>query len=135
MGVLPLDPLKVIDKLFAPRYRTLSAKTDTIISFGEHKQFKDYLIKPKRVFNEKLVLDEEDNIQHIIASLSLYGETNQSNIVRKLSSAGHESLTKQALWEMNSALMSQHLLHTISDVNLRQAIQAGLCRGVRPIIS
>jgi len=27
--------LNVIDKLFAPRYRTLSAKTETIISFGE----------------------------------------------------------------------------------------------------
>lgn len=86
------------------------------------------MIKPKSIFNEKLVLNEEDNIQHIIASL-LSGEANQSNIVRKLSSAGHESLTKQALWEMNNALMSQHLLHTISDVNMRKAIPAGLCRG------
>ena len=120
--------LNVLDKVFVPRYRNLSAKTESIISFSNPKQFKDYLIRPRHAFNEKLVLDEEENIQHIIASL-LSGEANQSNIVRKLSSEGHASRTKQALWEMNSALMTQHLLHTISDVSLRQAIQAGLCRG------
>ena len=120
--------LNIIEKLYVPRYRDLSSKTETIISFGDHKQFDNYLIKPQRSFNEKLVLDEEDNIKHIIASL-LSGEANQSNIVRKLSSEGHASRTKQALWEMNNALMTKHLLLTISDVNFRQAIQAGLCRG------
>ena len=120
--------LNVIEKLFVPRYRDLSSKTESIISFGDHTQFENYLIKPQRSFNEKLVLDEEDNIKHIIASL-LSGEANQSNIVRKLSSEGHASRTKRALWEINNALMTKHLLLTISDVNLRQAIQAGLCRG------
>jgi TnpA family transposase len=120
--------LHTIDKLFAPRYRSLSAKTQSIISCGELAQFNDLLIKPNRVFNEKLVRDEEDNIQHIIASL-LSGDTNQSTIVRKLSSAGYKSRTKEALWEMNAALMTEHLLTYINDVNFRQAIQGGLCRG------
>lgn len=120
--------LHVIDKLFAPRYRSLSAKTESIISFGDPKNFEDCLIRPNRAFNEKLVRDEEDNMQHIIASL-LSGEANQSNIVRKLSSAGYASRTKQALWEMNAALMTQHLLTYVGDVGFRQAIQGGLCRG------
>ncbi len=120
--------LHVIDKLFAPRYRSLSAKTESIISFGDPKNFEDCLIRPNRAFNEKLVCDEEDNMQHIIASL-LSGEANQSNIVRKLSSAGYASRTKQALWEMNAALMTQHLLTYVGDVGFRQVIQGGLCRG------
>ena len=120
--------LHVISKLFAPRYRSLSAKTESIISFGNPKTFENCLIRPNRAFNEKLVRDEEDNMQHIIASL-LSGEANQSNIVRKLSSAGYASRTKQALWEMNAALMTQHLLTYIGDVGFRQAIQGGLCRG------
>ncbi len=120
--------LHAIEKLFAPRYRSLSAKTESIISFGNLDQFDNLLIKPNRIFNEQLVRDEEDNIQHIIASL-LSGDANQSTIVRKLSSAGYESRTKRALWEMNAALMSEHLLTYIGDVGFRQAIQGGLCRG------
>ncbi len=120
--------LHTIDKLFAPRYRSLSAKTNSIISSGELSQFNDLLIKPNRVFNEKLARDEEDNMQHIIASL-LSGDTNQSTIVRKLSAAGFKSRTKDALWELNSALMTEHLLTYIGDVDFRQAIQGGLCRG------
>jgi TnpA family transposase len=120
--------LHTIDKLFAPRYRSLSAKTNSIISSGDLSQFNDLLIKPNRVFNEKLARDEEDNMQHIIASL-LSGDTNQSTIVRKLSASGFKSRTKDALWEMNSALMTEHLLTYIGDVDFRQAIQGGLCRG------
>lgn len=120
--------LYVIDKFFAPRYRNLSAKTQSIISFEDPSYFSEYLIKPNRAFNRKLVLDEGENIMHIIASL-LSGEANQSNIVRKLSSNGYVSRTKQALWEMNGALMTQHLLDTMSSFSFRQAIHGGLCRG------
>jgi TnpA family transposase len=120
--------LHTIDKLFAPRYRSLSAKTEAIISFGDIQQFDDCLIKPHHAFNEKLVRDEADNIEHIIASL-LTGDANQSTIVRKLNAPKYTSKTKQALWEMNAALMTEHLLTYIDDVGFRQAIQAGLCRG------
>ncbi len=72
--------------------------------------------------------NENENIQHIIASL-LSGDANQHNIVRKLSRKGYECPTKQALWEMNAALMTEYLLTYIDDVCFRQAIQGGLCRG------
>ena len=42
---------------------------------------------------------------------------------------GRKKRTKDALWEMNSALMTEHLLTYIGDVDFRQAIQGGLCRG------
>ena len=120
--------LHVIDKLFAPRYRSLGSKTNSIISFGNPKEFDGCLIKPASAFNERLVRDEDENIQHILASL-LSGDANQSNIVRKLSSSGYASHTKEALWEMNAVLMTQHLLTYIGDVGFRQGIQGGLCRG------
>jgi len=43
------------------------------------------------------MLNEEDNIKHILASL-LVGETNQSNIIRKLSSKNFINRTKRALF-------------------------------------
>ena len=86
------------------------------------------MIKPQRQLSQKLILNEEDNIQHILASL-LMGETKQSNIVAKLSSKQFASRTKQALWEMNAILMTDHLLNSIGDVGFRQSIQAALNRG------
>jgi TnpA family transposase len=109
-------------------YRSLGDKSESIVCFSDPKKFKDCLIKPHKKFNEKLILSEEDNIQHILASL-LMGETKQSNIITKLSSQQFSSWTKRALWEMNAALMSDHLLNYIFDLLYRQSIQGALGRG------
>ncbi|MBF0366616.1 MAG: Tn3 family transposase [Oligoflexia bacterium] len=120
--------LHMIERLYAPRYRSLGDKSSSIISFSDPSKFKDCLIRPQKKLNEKLILSEEDNIKHILASL-LMGETKQSTIVTKLSSQKFTSSTKRALWEMNAVLMSDHLLNYISDVIFRQSIQGALCRG------
>jgi len=120
--------LHLIERLYAPRYRSLGDKSDSIICFSDPTQFKDYQIKPYKKLNEKLILSEEDNIQHIFASL-LMGETKQSNIITKLSSQQFASRTKRALWEMNAVLMTDHILNYIGDLTFRQSIQGALGRG------
>lgn len=120
--------LHLIERLYAPRYRSLGDKSDSIICFSNPTQFKDCFIKPDKKLNEKLILAEEDNIQHVLASL-LMGETKQSNIVTKLSSQQFASPTKRALWEMNAVLMTEHILNYISDLTFRQSIQGSLGRG------
>jgi TnpA family transposase len=120
--------LHVIDRLFAPRYKSFNKKVGTIICFGDPERFKDCLIKPERSLNTELILSEEDNIKHIIASL-LMGDMSQSHLIAKLSSKNFSSKTKRALWEMNGILMTEHLLNCIEYLSLRQAIQAALNRG------
>ena len=120
--------LHLITRLYAPRYRSLVDKSSSIICFSDPIKFKDCLIKPCRKVNEKLILSEENNVRHVLASL-LMGETKQSTIVTKLSSQQFTSRTKQALWEMNAILQSDHLLNYISDLTFRQSIQSALCRG------
>jgi TnpA family transposase len=120
--------LHLIERLYAPRYRSLGDKTESIICFSNPDQFKDCLIKPNRPLNQKLILSEEDNIKHVLASL-LTGEAKQSNIITKLSSDQFSSKTKRALWEMNSILMTDHILNYIGDLSFRQSIQGALCRG------
>ena len=73
-------------------------------------------------------MSEEDNIKHIIASL-LVGETSQSNIVTKLSNTDFKSKTKLALWEMNTALMTEYLLDYIGHNALRHSVHGALNRG------
>lgn len=120
--------MHLIQRLFAPRYRSLRDKTGSIICFSDPHKFKDAIIKPCRKINSQLILSEEDNIQHILASM-LMGETKQSNIVTKLSSQQFASRTKRALWEMNAVLMSDHLLNYICDLTFRQSIQGALGGG------
>jgi TnpA family transposase len=120
--------LHLIEKLYAPRYRTLPEQVKSIISYSDHKKFDGMLIKPCRSLNEKLILSEEDNVRHIMASL-LAGETRQSNIVTQLSSGQFASKTKRAMWEMNAVLMTEHLLNFIDCLPFRQSIQGSLGRG------
>lgn len=120
--------LYIIDKIFAPRYRSLTAKTESIISFSDLNNFKDYLIKPSKQINLKRLHKEDDNIKHILASL-LLGETNQTNIISKLSSQQFSNNTKFALWDMNAVLMSDYLLDYIHIQLLRQSVQGSLNRG------
>lgn len=120
--------LHLIERLFAPRYRSLRDRSESIICFSDPSKFNDCIIRPDRKLKENLILSEEDNIKHVLASL-LMGETKQSNIVTKLSSQQFASRTKRALWEMNAVLMTDHLLTYICDLTYRQSIHGSLSRG------
>jgi TnpA family transposase len=120
--------LYFIDRAFAPRYRSLTDRTENIVSYASANKYKNLLIKPKKKANVKLMLSEEDNIKHIIASL-LIGNTSQCDMISKLSNKNFKSKTKLALWEMNSVLMSDYLLDYISDILLRQSVHGSLNRG------
>ena len=120
--------LYLIEKYYAPRYRSLTKKMGSIVSYSNREKFADYLIKPEKRLDEKLILAEEENVKHILASL-LLGEVNQSHMIAKLSSNKVTNRTKRALWEINAILMTEHLLTCVDDVNFRQAVQAALNRG------
>lgn len=120
--------LFLIEKLYAPRYRTLPQQVKSIVCYSDPKKFSKMLIKPCAKVNQRLVLSEEDNIRHIMASL-LAGETKQSDIVARLGSGQFVSKTKRAMWEMNAVLMTEHLLDYIDRLTYRQSIQGALGRG------
>ena len=69
---------------FAPRYKDIRGKIGTLYGFKHPSQYdRESLIKPASKANTKLILAEEDNIQHILASLALK-VTRQSVIIAKL---------------------------------------------------
>ena len=120
--------LDAINKSFFPNYRNTPKKANqSIYCFKELHHYKDYFLKPIRRINEKLIIDEWDNIQRIFASLVMQ-KTTQSIIVKKLSSHARNSATKRALWEFNNILMSLHILDVIDDPILRSNIRRSLNR-------
>jgi TnpA family transposase len=114
---------------FAPRYRDPQGKMETLHGFKHPSQYpKDFLLKPRRKINTALILAEENNIKHILASLATK-VTRQSVIIGKLSSYARKNRTKQALWELDNLYRSRYLLTYVDSLRLRRNVQRALNRG------
>jgi TnpA family transposase len=120
--------LHLIGKKFVPYIKNISKKSTTIYSFGDPALYEGSLIVPQGKIDTKLILEEEDNIKRIFASLLLKGTT-QSVVVRKLSSYTRNNKTLRALRELDKILMSIHVLRFIDDPLLRRCIRTALNRG------
>ena len=83
-------------------------------------------IRLKKDINQSLIIDEWENIQHIMCSLSRKTGT-QSTIVRKLSNG--KSRTLLALHEYDRLIKSIYVLEYIDNSTLRHYVQHALNRG------
>jgi TnpA family transposase len=109
---------------FAPRYRDIrDAVSKGLYGLKHPSQYsEDMLLKPIRKLNENLIIEEWENIQRIIVSLSLK-TTTQSIITGKLSSYARKNKTTRALWEYDNIIKSLYLLNYIDSPPLRQNVQ------------
>ena len=80
--------LHVFGYRFAPRYRDLYNRMDTLVGFMHPNHYKDFLIKPARKVFDSLICKEWPNVQRIVASLAQKDVT-QATIVRKLLRCGN----------------------------------------------
>lgn len=120
--------LHVFGYRFAPRYRDLHKKMDTLIGFKHPNSYGDVLIKPARKVFDTLICKEWPNIQRIMASLA-QKDVSQATLVRKLSGYARQNQTKKALWELENICRTLYILDFINDVELRQSVQKALNRG------
>jgi TnpA family transposase len=110
---------------FAPRYAKFKyAFYDQFeIVFG-----KEISIKLKKPINTKLIIEEWDEIQRIICSLSRK-TTTQSTIIKKLSNNKRNNRTLAALHEYDRLIKCLYLLDYVDNKTLRQFVQQALNRG------
>lgn len=114
---------------FAPRYQDIYDKVSkSLYGFKHPSQYGDILIKPVRKINIDLIVEEWENIQRIILSLSLK-TTTQSIIIGKLSAYARKNKTKRALWEYDNIIKSLYFLDYIDSPSVRQNVQRSLNRG------
>ena len=114
---------------FAPRYKNIRDKTKTLYGFKLPSEYDEkFLLKPTSKANTRLIIEEEDNIQHIFASLALK-VTSQSVIIGKLSAYARKNRTKKALWELDNIRRSSYLLTYADSLTLRRNVQRALNRG------
>ncbi len=114
---------------FAPRFKDIyETVTKSLYAFNHPSRYADYRIKPIRKINQKLIIQEWENITRIILSLANKATT-QNIITRKLASYNRTNQTKQALWEYDNIIRSLYLLEYIDSPPLRQNVHQALNRG------
>lgn len=118
----------VIGQKFTPHIKNIAKRAESIRSFKDPDFYRNYLIVPEAKFNESLIEEEWDNIQHISASI-LMNRTTQNIVIRKLSSHERSSKTQKALWEYNKILSDLHCLRFIDDPKYRKIIRTALNDG------
>lgn len=114
------------DMIFAPRIP--KPHREALWGFGSAKDYEGMIIKPTKFVNGQLIIDEEDNIKHLVASL-LTGDSKPSTVIRKLSSKNYRSKTKEAFVQYNNIVKSQFLLLYLNNPEFRRAILVALNRG------
>jgi len=119
--------LDSISKLFMPNFTDPEEQVKSLRSMKPLALYKDYFIKPTKIINRKLIVEEWDNIQRIFISLATM-ESTQATIISKLSSHKRYSRIKTALWEYDAILKSLYLLNFIDDDILRSQIRKALNR-------
>jgi TnpA family transposase len=120
--------LDIIGKQFAPHFKRVKLKSQTLYGFKDESDYQDYLIKPTNKVDKKLIESNWDDMLRVLVSL-LLGEVSQHIIVSKLSSYKHKNQTKLALWELDKIIMSKYLLRYIDDPIIRQNVRRALNRG------
>ncbi|AVP88044.1 Putative transposase [Candidatus Phycorickettsia trachydisci] len=119
--------LDSISKSFMPNFTSPAEEAKNLKSIKPLNLYKGYMIRPTKLANKKLIIEEWDNIQRIFVSLATQ-ESTQATIVRKLSSHKRYSRIKNALWEYDSILKSLYLLDFIDNGILRSQIRKALNR-------
>ena len=120
--------LDMIGKQFAPHFKRVQLKSQTLYGFKGANDYKDYLIKPTNKIDKKLIKSNWDDMLRVLVSI-LLGEVSQHIIVSKLSSYKHKNKIKLALWELDKIIMSKYLLRYIDDPIIRQNVRRALNRG------
>ncbi|MBL4867513.1 MAG: Tn3 family transposase [Pseudomonadales bacterium] len=114
------------DLVFAPRIP--KPHRETFWAFGNAKDYEGCIIKPTKFVDEKFLISEWNNMQHVVSSLLLGGES-PSSTIRKIASGNYHSDTKRALVQYNHIVRSHFLLQYLHDSEFRRAILIALNRG------
>jgi TnpA family transposase len=110
---------------FAPRIKNF--KDQQLYSFNSIKSYQDlgYKLLPKRNINEKIIIQQWDDILRFIVTIK-ERKTTATQLLKRLSSYSRQHKLYQALKEFGRIIKTDFLLDYIDDVKLRQRIEKQL---------
>jgi TnpA family transposase len=117
----------LIDQVFAPRIP--KPHNETLWGFGQHKDYRDLIIRPDKMINKNHIINHwDDDMLRMVVSI-LTGDAIPSIVIGKMSSQKYRSKTKLAFTHYNHIVRSEFILQYINDKNFRRSIECALNRG------
>lgn len=110
---------------FAPRIKNIKRAILYSFKSRSHYEALGYKVLPGRYFNEKIIIEQWNNILRLIATIKL-GEVNASQIFKRLNSYSKQHPLYCALKEFGRIIKTTFVLRYFDDVELRQAIEKQL---------
>ena len=99
---------------YRPRLTNLKRELANVHGTKDPSHYKKFLVKPAGQLDPNLILDQEDNIDQIVATLALK-EISQSTLIRKLCSLPSSNKVRKAVFEFNKLKQSIYILKCILD--------------------
>jgi len=97
-----------------PRFTNLKRELKNVYGTKSPEDYKDFLVPPVGAINRQLILDEEDNLNQIVATLACK-EISQSILIKKLCALSPNNNTRKAVFEYNKLIRSIYTLKCILD--------------------
>lgn len=110
---------------FAPRIKNLKKQSIYIFRSRKKKDQTDWLIKPDKYVNEKLIEQNWDDFLRLIATIKLK-EVTASDLFRRLNSYSKQHALYKTMKAFGQIIKSLFILRYLDDVELRQAIEMQL---------
>lgn len=97
-----------------PRFTNLKKEIATVYAPRDLSHYQKFLIKPAGQINKNLILEEDDSIKRVIATLALK-EISQSTLIKKLCSLSSNHNTRKAIFEYDKLCRSIYTLKCALD--------------------
>jgi len=92
-----------------PRFTNLKKELNNVFGTKDPSHYEKFLIQPAGQINRQCILDEKDNIDRVVASLSLK-EISQSTLIKKLCALSPHNNTRKAVSEFDKLCRSIYTL-------------------------
>ena len=100
-----------------PRFTNIEAQRQHLYCGKWSEKYNNFIIKPTGEIKRNLIESQSDNLERIIATLGSRNIT-QSSLIRKLCNYKQEHQTRQALFEFDKIVRSNHTLRYLLDPNI-----------------
>jgi TnpA family transposase len=99
---------------YRPRFTNLKRELNNVYGTKEVSRYKKFLVKPAGQLEEKIILNEKNNLDGVVATLALK-ETKQSTLIKKLCALPSSNKTRKAVFEYNNLKRSIYTLKCLLD--------------------
>jgi hypothetical protein len=104
-----------------PRFKDFNKQLKHLYCTRDIKNYKNFLIKPVAQIDLKIITEQKNNIDQLVATLALK-ELNQANLIKKLCHLPISNKLRKAVFEYDKLIRSIYTLKYMMDTKLQKTV-------------